>query len=331
MRRNAIVILFVAAVVFFSVFSNAQAQVKPGWPKDVSIAGATIGGATFLYSGGFAKLLYDKMGITASVEVTGGSVNNIKLGDNKEVTFTPSQAPMVYDGWHGLDWANGKKYQNIRAVFHMNNTYFQVYSMKKLGLKSIYDLTGKRVGVGEIGGGPNVFYRQILDGLGIKPVFVNAGHSDIRSQLVDGLVHAGASISGIPWVVIKETEASHEANVFGVSMKDVQKLPKFMEHYPFVGNGIIPRGTYRANKDNDIETLTFGSFYYTHKDTAEDFVYEVVKKAFENIDILAAAHPSAREARPESIVYAGAPIHPGALKYYREKGIKIPDSLIAPK
>ena len=65
-----------------------------------------------------------------------------------------------------------------------------------------------------------------------------------------------------------------------------------------------------------------------HKDAPGDFVYEVVKKTFENVDILIAAHSSAKETKPEFITISPIPLHPGAIRYYREKGIKIPDKLI---
>lgn len=80
----------------------------------------------------------------------------------------------------------------------------------------------------------------------------------------------------------------------------------------------IVRGTYKANRESDIETLTIGSFYYTHKDTPDDFVYEVVKKVNENVDILIATTLAAKGERPESVVeYSPISLHPGAIKYYK--------------
>jgi len=320
--------IYLVSISFLSGLSIAQPK---NWPKNVTIASASIGGAVYLYSGGFAKLIYEKMGIPASVEVTGGSVHNVKLVNSNQVTFGASVSPSVYDGWHGTGWAKGTKHQDIRAVFHMNNVFFQIYALKKSGIKNIYDLTGKNMGVGPIGGLPHIFYPEILNELGIKPArFVNASASDLDSQLRDGLIDANSLITGQPWIAVKETEVVFDVNVFGVNKSDSKKLKKFLGKYPFIVDGIIPKGTYKANRDHDIETLTYGSYYFAHKDLPEDFVYEVVKKTFENIDIIIAAHPSAREARPEAIVNCAIPIHPGAVKYYREKGIKLPEALIPP-
>ncbi len=324
--------IFLFTIIIFPFFCSISTGQPKDWPKNVTIASASIGGAVYLYSGGFAKLIYEKLGIPASVEVTGGSVHNVKLVNANQVTFGPSVSPSVYDGWHGTGWAKGTKYQDIRAVFHMNDVFFQIYALRKSGIKNIYDLKGRSLGVGPIGGLPHIFYPEVLNELGIKPSrFVNAGASDLDTQVRDGLVDANSLITGKPWILVKETEVVFDVNVFGITKEDSKKLKRFLEKYPFIANGIIPKGTYKANRDYDIETLTYGSYYYTHKDTPEDFVYEVVKKTFENINIIIASHPSAKEAKPEAILHCAVPIHPGALRYYKEKGIKVPESLIPSK
>jgi TRAP transporter TAXI family solute receptor len=98
--------------------------------------------------------------------------------------------------------------------------------------------------------------------------------------------------------------------------------------YPSMALGAIPKGTYKSNPDKDIPTLTMWNFMAVHKDAPADFVYEVVKKTFENVDILVAAHPSAKEVKPGAIINSPIPLHPGAVQYYKEKGIAIPDKLL---
>jgi TRAP transporter TAXI family solute receptor len=329
MRRKAFGTLLLVVIALVVGVSTTEAQVKPGWPKNVNIASASIGGATYLASTGLAKVLYEKMGIPASVEVGAGSTANVILINNNQATFGCFNAPTAYEGWNGLGWAKGKKYQDARIILHQNNTYFQIYALKKLGIKSIYDLNGKSVGVGPIGGAPHTLYPPLFQELGVKPSrYANAGISDLDSQLRDGMLDANANTTGVPWVAIKETETVLDLNVFGVGSKDLAKAPNFKHQYPFVAFTTIPKGTYKFNKDFDIETGIFGSFYAVHKSLPDDFVYEVCKKYFENPDILIAAHPSAREARLEGVLFSPIPLHPGAIRYYREKGLKIPEALI---
>jgi TRAP transporter TAXI family solute receptor len=322
-------VLVFGFIMFQLMIGMGHAQAKPGWPKNVTIASASIGGAVYLLATGLAKVIYEKMGITASVEVGAGSTANVKLIDNNMATIGAFNAPTAYEGWNGLGWAKGKKYQNSRVIFHENNTYLQLYAMKKSGIKSIQDLDGKSLGVGPIGGGPHTIYPALLKELGIKTRrYVNAGISDLDSQLRDGMIDANSNATGVPWVTIKETETVLDLNVFGISSKDIAKAPKFKQMYPFIMFVTIPKGTYKSNQDVGIETVVFGSFYAVHKSLPDDFVYELCKKYFENIDIIAAVHSAAKEARVDGILSSPIPLHPGAIKYYREKGVKIPENLI---
>jgi len=332
MKAKSLKVLCVSVIALQLMIATSFAQPKDypkNWPKNVNIASASIGGATYLAATGLAKVLYEKMGIPASVEVGAGSTANVMLINSNQATFGCFNAPTAYEGWNGLGWAKGKKYQDSRIILHQNNSTFQIYALKKSGIKSIYDLNGKSVGVGPIGGAPHTLFPPLFQELGIKPSrYANAGISDLDSQLRDGMLDANANITAVPWVVVKEIETVLEVNVFGVGSKDLEKAPNFKQQYPFVVFVNIPKGTYKFNKDFEIETGIFGSFYAVHKSLPDDFVYEVCKKYFENPDILIAAHPSAKEARLEGALFSPIPIHPGAIKYYREKGLKIPEALI---
>jgi len=301
---------------------------RPGWPKAVTIGAAPVGGTYFIWGGGFAKLLNDKLGIPGSVEVTGGPVHNTQLVEAKQLEFGMVTAAPVYEGWEGTGWAKGKRHQNPRVIFPMYTTFFQMYALKKSGIKSLHDLNGKSVGVGPVGGTPATYWPIILEAAGVKPArMVNAGSADLNNQLKDGLLDANGQSVGLPWVLVTEIETTHEVNFFGVAKSDADK---FMLKYPFFSPGVVPANTYKSNKE-DVHTLTVWNFMAVHKDASDDFVYEVVKTTFDNVGILIAAHKSAVEVKPENIVYSPIPLHPGAVKYYREKGIKLPDKLLSPK
>ena len=309
------------------VFSAGNAQTHPNWPKSVTIGAAPVGGTYFIWAGGFTKLLHDKMAIPGNVEVTGGPVHNTQLVDQGKLDFGMVTAGPVWEGFYGEGWAKGKKHENVRVIFPMYTTYFQMYSLSKTGIKSIHDLNGKSVGVGPVGGTPATYWPKIFEVAGINPSrIVNAGSADLNSQLKDGMLDANGQSVGLPWVTVTEIETTHDVNVYGVPAADAAK---FIEKYPYFAKGIIPKGTYKSNKDQDIDTLSVWNFMTVHKDAPEDFVYEVIKKTFENVDILIATHKSAKEVKPEYIVHSPIPLHPGAVKYYEEKGFKIPEKLKA--
>ena len=201
-----------------------------------------------------------------------------------------------------------------------------MYSLKKTGIKSIMDLNGKSVGVGPIGGTPATYWPLIFEVAGIKPGrIVNASSADLNSQLKDGMLDANGNSVGLPWVTITEVETTDPVNAYGVPS---EVADKFIAKYPYFAKGVIPKGTYKSNPDQDLPTLTLWNFMVVPKDTPDDFVYEVVKATFDNVDILIATHKSASEVKTENVIYSPVPLHPGAVKFYQEKGITLPANLI---
>jgi TRAP transporter TAXI family solute receptor len=328
MKRGFIGLTLVM-LLMLAICSLGFAQSRANWPKSVTVGAAPVGGTYFVWAGGFTKMLNDKMGIPGNVESTGGPVHNVQLTDAKKLDFGMVTNGPAAEGWTGEGWAKGKKYQNQRAIFPMYTTYFQMYSPANSGIKSIKDLNGKSVGVGPIGGTPAQYWPMIIEMAGVKPKrIVNAGSADLNMQLKDGMLDANGQSVGLPWVTITEYETTHDASVYGVP-DDV--CDKFIAKYPYFAKGNMPKGTYKSNKDKDLETLTLWNFMVVHKDTPDDFVYEVLKKTFENVDMLIAAHKSAQEVKVENVVHSPIPLHPGAVKYYKEKGIKLPEKLLPPK
>lgn len=326
MKKVAAIVLVLFGMVLLST-GMVQAQAKPGWPKSVTIGAAPVGGTYYIWGGGFARLLYEKVGIPGNVEVTGGPVHNTQLVDAKSLDFGMVTSAPVYEGWTGEGWAKGKKHQNPRVIFPMYATWFQMYAAKKTGIKSLSDLNGKSVGVGPVGGTPATYWPKILEINGVKPArIVNASSADLNSQLKDGMLDANSQSVGLPWVTITEIETTHEINLIPISKTEAEK---FIAKYPLFAPGTIPAGYYKSNKDYPVDTITIWNFMTVHKDAPADFVYEVVKKTFENVDIIIAAHPSAKETKAEFIVSSPIPLHPGAIKYYQEKGIKLPEKLLA--
>lgn len=322
--------MMLTVLLFFGLFAPipAEAQSKADWPKSVTIGAAPLGGTYFVWAGGFAKLINDKMGIPGNVESTGGPVHNTQLLQGKKLDFGMLTTGPAYEGFVGdpIGWSKGKKHPDIRAIFPMYVTYFQMYALKSTGIKSIMDFNGKSVGVGPIGGTTGTYWPKIINEAGLKPKrIVNASSSDLNSQLKDGMLDANGSALGLPWVTISEIETTHDVNVFGVPAEIAQKI---VAKDPSFSTGMIPKNTYKSNPDMDIPTLSMWNFMAVHKDAPDDYVYEVVKTTFANTDILIAAHKSAREVKPEAIVNCSIPLHPGAVKFYREIGIKIPDRLI---
>ena len=113
-KRTHLMLLAAIAVVLFC--STGFAQTKANWPKSVTIGAAPIGGTYFVWAGGFAKMLNDKMGIPGNVESTGGPVHNVQLIESNSLDFGMVTNAPAAEGWSGDGWAKGKKFQNQRAI-----------------------------------------------------------------------------------------------------------------------------------------------------------------------------------------------------------------------
>jgi hypothetical protein len=323
MKKLAVALSMIFA--WTGMLADATAQDRKNWPtKGVTIGAAPIGGVYYIWAGGPAKVLGEKLGIPASIESTGGPVHNTQLTQAKELHFGMVTSAPAYEGWHGLGWAKGRQHQDIRAIFPMYTTYFHMYSLKKSGIKSIKDLNGKSVGTGPVGGTPATYWPLILEAGGIKPRrIVNASSSDLDNQLKDGLLDANGQSVGLPWGQVAAVETTHDIYVLGVE-EDIAN--KFREKYPFFATGIIPKGTYKS-APQDLPTLTVWNFFITYKEMPDDFVYAFTKEIFKNKEELVKVHKSAKEVEPKNILHSPIPLHPGAIKYYEEIGLKIPAKL----
>jgi TRAP transporter TAXI family solute receptor len=307
----------------------AAAQPKAGWPKQLSIGTAPIGGVYYIIGGAWAKILGDKLGVSATVEVTGGPQPNIKLVNSGEQAFGIATNGPVYEAWNGKeDWTKGTKYQNIRAVYPMYASMFHVIVTEKSGIKDVYGLQGQAVGGGAKGGAPDQYGRMIMKALNIVPKqIISMGFNELNSAMDDGQTVGYWTWAGVPQPSLVEMENTRKVVVFGLGEKEIKKV---QEDYPYLTEIFIPMGTYKTQKE-PIRTISGWNIMIGNKDLAPDFVYEVTRATFENINALIASHPSAKDMPMDRILHSPIPLHPGAIKYYKEKGLKIPDNLIPPE
>ncbi|MCX8116874.1 MAG: TAXI family TRAP transporter solute-binding subunit [Desulfobacterota bacterium] len=303
-----------------------EVKVKPGWPKELTIGSAPVGGTYYMWGGGFAKLLEEKVGVPGYMVITGGPLPNTRLVDGKRLDLGMVTSSPLWEGWHGEGWAKGKKYRNIRIIFPMYASYFQIYVKKTSGIKSLYDLNGKNIGVGPSGGTAATYWPKLLEMAGIKTARMVRGDSArLNQQFKEGALDANAQAVGLPWMLVQEMETTQEIHLLSIPRAEAEK---FIQKYPHFALGTIPKGYYKCNAENEVETITVWNFMIVHKDAPEDLVYEVVKRTFENVDLLISAHPAAKETRPEHIVHSPVPLHPGAARYYKEKNIPIPQRIL---
>ena len=303
----------------------AYAQDRTGWPNDLTIGTASQGGTYFVYGNGFASFITEALGVNATGEVTGGPVQNVTLVETGDHPLGLVTMGPAYDAWNGKsELAPGLEHRSIRALFPMYQTPFQVVALRSSGITSVSDLEGKRVSVGPAGGTPGTYWPQFMTALGVNATVSNAGAADAAGQLADGLIDAFAFAAGVPISAFAELAASQDVVMFGFNEEE---LPKVLAAFPAMAPLTIPAGTY-AGHDYDQNTVALWNFAIAREDVPESLAYEITKLAMENPDRMVQIHSAASETLLENWdKNTFMPFHPGAVRYFEEKGIAIPDTL----
>ncbi len=321
--------LSVVACIAYTVLSAGQpAGAQADWPTIVSIGTAPIGGVYYVWGSAFARIIQDTVGVPATVEVTQGPIPNVRLVHAGQLTLGIATNGIVYDGFRGLDWAEGRKHDNVRVILPMYSSHMHCVALARYRITSVRDLNGKAVGAGPRGGTGDVYFRRVIETLGIRPSrIVNVGFEDMNNLTRDGVIVGYCASAGLPLPSIVELETTHDVRVFGVLAADVRKV---QEKWPYMLPGVVPPGTYKSTREPVPSVLGF-NVLIGYKDLPRTFVYSIVRAAYEKRSVLEAAHRVGREMPPERIVLSPAPIHAGAVLYFKEQKIKIPSELIPPE
>ncbi|PLX63480.1 TAXI family TRAP transporter solute-binding subunit [Sedimenticola selenatireducens] len=288
------------------------------------------GGVTGVYypTGGAICRLVNKNraehGIRCSVESTGGSVYNLNTIRAGELDMGVAQSDWQYHAYHGTSkFEESGPNKELRAVFSVHPEPFTVVARADSGIKTFTDLKGKRVNIGNPGSGQRGTMEVLMEALGwTKDDFSLASELKSAEQskaLCDNKIDAMVFTVGHPSGSIKEATTTCDAVLVSVTGPEVEKLIAENAYYRVA---TIPGGMYRGN-DNDVQTFGVGATFVSSTNTPADTVYQVVKAVFENFDDFRKLHPAFEVLKKEQMVKDGlsAPLHDGAMKYYKEAGL----------
>jgi len=303
---------------------GAMAQDKSDWPASIKVGTASQGGTYFIFGSGWANLVQEMTGVNASSEVTGGPVQNFALVQTNDLQAGMTTMGPAREAWDGNSpIAPGVQMRDVRATFPMYETPFQVIALASSGITSVADLAGKNVGVGPRGGTCGTYWPQYLEALGVDATPQYGGASDLAGQLKDGLIDAFAFCAGLPIAAFSELEAQGDVNIFAFNEEEQAKL---VENFP-VSAYTIPGGLYQSAPDESL-SVSMWNFGIVHKDLPESFVYEIMTTVLDNHDRMLQIHNAAAQTLPENMKHnTFLPFHPGAVRYYEEKGFSVPDEL----
>lgn len=298
----------------------------PAFAQDsITIGTGSQGGAYFTFGSGFAAAVSEVTGKNASVEITGGPVQNVALvqaGDHQMGFVTMGPAFDAFSGKSEL--MPGVEHTDIRALFPMYQTPLQAATLASSGITDFSQLAGKRVGIGPAGGTAATYWPRFFDAIGIEVTSSNAGANDSVGQLKDGLIDAFAFAAGLPTGAFSQLAIENDA-VF-LSLSDEQ-LAAFLKAEPGMSAFTIPANTYE-DQPEDLQSVSLWNFAIANKDMDEETAYQITKLAMENHEQMMTFHAAAKEMLPENVgANTFMTFHPGAVRWFEENGYTIPDTL----
>lgn len=306
----------------------------PAEVKKYSVGVGNTGGMFYVMGSGWVNIMNAEMSdrFQFTAEQTGGAPANVALLESGEIQFGHGGTSAMADAYHGTAaWSEGIKFTKIRAIFPMFTMSITPFTLKENKITTLKDLNGKKVGLGSKGSGVDGTMRKIFEELGIEPASIyNDTWAATVSALQDGTIDAVVTQQVAPWPSLTELEASKE--VVLIEMTD-DELEVIKGLFPFYGDAVIPKGAYKANADRDIKSLCEWSFMQASIDVPEQDVYDILETTFKTYDDLLLVHPGLAGVLPENAAKIPVTWHPGAIKFYKDKGITLAEvnPLFAPE
>jgi TRAP transporter TAXI family solute receptor len=304
---------FAAAMLLGTAVAVAQTALTLGT--------ASVGGTYYVYGETVAKILSEKSKLKVVAQQTQGPNQNIVMVDEKKLELGMVTMGVALQGMQGTGpWTKGRKYENIRALFPMYEMTLQCLALRKTGITSFKQLEGKTVGTGPKAGTPGTYFPLIFDALGMKVMARNGQSADMGIQMGDGIVDAFCFGAGLPIPIFTELDASQQIAFFTWTDDEIARIRKEL---PEFSESKIPKGLYKQQPD-DQKTVGLFNFAIANKEMGDDVAYLVTKTILENNSAMVKGHPAAKETIAANAARNSfLPFHPGAVRYYKEKGIKL--------
>lgn len=296
--------------------------------KFVTIGTGGITGVYYPTGGAICKIINLKKSeynIRCTFESTGGSVFNINAVLAGDLEFGIAQSDRQYQAVNGLaDWKSKGPQNELRSVFSIHSELITLCASSKANINSVGDLKGKRVNLGNPGSGHRQNAIDTLSALGLdyKKDIISESikASEAPGLLQDGRLDAFFYTVGHPSGAIKEATAGR----IKVKIVPITGVEKLINRYPFYAESFIPIKLYpKALNKKDVKTFGVKATLVTSSKVPEEIVYAVTREVFTNLGKFKKLHPAySTLTKKDMLKGLSAPIHSGALKYYKEAGLK---------
>ncbi|MGO2340068.1 MAG: TAXI family TRAP transporter solute-binding subunit [Psychrobacter sp.] len=285
--------------------------------KFLTIATGGASGPYNIIGTSLSEIYVKTFGVNSKTQTTGASVENVNLLTQGKVDMVLALSDVVTDAVEGKNNFD-KPITNIQQIAVLYPNVVQIVTSKKSGIKTIEDLRGKRIAVGDQGSGTEVNARTLLEGFGITYDDVTVdylGFAEAADGMKAGKIEAAFFSSGLPNSSLMELEQGLDLQIVSI---DQDKLKEIIASKPYFKTFEIPADTY--GNEAAIPTAAIMNALLVSSDLSEADGYKLTKTLFENLDGLKTAHQAANDISLETANDGMvAPIHPGAQKYYDEQ------------
>lgn len=304
-------------------FTGAQTRTR------LSIATGGTGGVYYPLGGGMAALISKHIPATeATAEVTTASVDNMKLIHTGKVALALTLPDTAWDAYQGqLKGLNEKV--AVRSLLALYSNYMHIVTLEGSGIRSVADLKGKRVSTGAPGSGTEVKGLRVMEAYGLTGKDLRSqerlGVGESAGALKDRKIDAFIWDGGLPTAAILDVAATPGIKMHLIPHSDA--VAKMVAKYgPLYFVGTIPKGVYKGVEE-EVPVAAVTNLLVAHERMEESLAYQITKLFLERTADLVAVHKAATEITLKSAVLGSpVPFHPGALRYFKEKGVKVPTS-----
>lgn len=291
-----------------------------GKPVTILTGGTT--GVYFQLGQALAQIYGEQLDAKASVQTTGASEENINKISHNQAELGFAVVTAVADAYNGEgDFTEYGALSNVRAVASLYPNYMQIVALKSANIQTLQDLKGKNIAIGEMASGTEMMAKHILNAAGITYADLNVNYLSF-AEGIEGIKNGAIDVaffsSGYPNWGMMELAATNEVEMIQVPKELTENLKK---KDPAFDHGIIPANTYKGVKE-DKETVIVNNLLITNEEMLEEEVYQLTKTLFDQLEHLRNTHSSAQNIQLEKATQnLPVPLHPGAEKYYKEKGV----------
>ncbi|HET9664746.1 MAG TPA: TAXI family TRAP transporter solute-binding subunit [Burkholderiales bacterium] len=293
----------------------------------LSIATGPTGGVYYPMGGGMANILSKSVpGLTATAEATAGSIANLEFILTKKADVALSMADASYDAFKGEQKFKGRAVP-VRGLMVLYPNRFHIVTLEGLGINKVSDLKGRRVSTGPPRSGTEVKANRVLEAAGLNPerditrerLTVQESGNALKDRKIDAFFWSG----GIPTAAVTDLAASPGVRIKFIEHDELTEVLN-KKYGPLYVKDIIPAKSY-PGQDKDARVTTIWNILVTGADTPDEVAYNIVKTMFEKKEDMVRVHKESQnfDLKHQTNAAIVIPFHPGAVKYFREKGLNV--------